>query len=381
MPDDALDPYIALIGELHATLGRLGLALSLARDAFAWTDRQGRIVWCNPAFARLVRADHIAVLGTALSDRLPLERAGRRVVGDAHPARRLLIATDELDEVYELAFDGHRRVFAVYGRRGEIDGEPVAVLVIQDVTDSVRARAELERLNARLDAANAELEAFSYSVSHDLRTPLRAIDGFSQALVEDYARVLDREGIDCLERLRAAARSMGRLIEDLQRLARVTRAELTWTDVDLSTMCRAIAAELAASEPDRAVELVVADGLTVRADERLLYQAVQNLIANAWKFTGKTDRARIEIGSMHEHGEPVLFVRDNGAGFDMARADKLFAAFERLHSTSEFPGTGIGLAIARRIIHRHGGRIWAEGEPGRGATFYFTVPAEPGSGS
>jgi light-regulated signal transduction histidine kinase (bacteriophytochrome) len=170
---------------------------------------------------------------------------------------------------------------------------------------------------------------------------------------------------------------MGRLIEGLLRLSRVTRADLVWADVDLSAMCRAIAGELVESTPERRVDLVIAPGMTVRGDEQWLQQAMENLIGNAWKFTGKAPRARIEVGvTAGQGGEHVYFVRDNGAGFAMPRADKLFVAFQRLHTNDEFPGTGIGLAIVRRIIHRHGGRIWAEAEVGKGATFYFTLPGD-----
>jgi signal transduction histidine kinase len=168
---------------------------------------------------------------------------------------------------------------------------------------------------------------------------------------------------------------MGRLIEDMLRLSRVTRAELAWKDIDLSALCREDVTELEASTPRRAVEVEIADGMVARGDEDLLRQAVRNLLDNAWKFTRDVPRPRIEVGALHDH-EAVFFVRDNGAGFDMADADKLFATFQRLHSTAEFPGTGVGLAIVRRIIHRHGGRIWAQGEVGRGAIFYFTLPSE-----
>ena len=379
---ETLDGCVALVDELHATLGRLGSALGLARDAFAWIDGEGRIVWCNAAFDALVGREHIELLGAPVSGVLALQRDGATVAGDAHPAHRVLAQPGDIEELFDAEVSGNRVVLEVFARRGLIDHEPAAVLVIHDITEAARAHRELEALNTKLEAANSELEAFSYSVSHDLRTPLRAIDGFSQALLEDYGAVLEPEGRDYLHRLRNAAQNMGRLIEDLLRLSRVTRAELQWSDVDLSAMCRSIAAELAASTPERYVDVTVADGLTLRGDERLLGQAMRNLLDNAWKFTANTPAARIEVGEVpaaDRNKSKVFFVRDNGAGFDMARADKLFGAFQRLHPVDEFPGSGIGLAIVRRIIHRHGGRIWADAAVGKGATFYFTLSAEPAS--
>ena len=285
----------------------------------------------------------------------------------------------DVDERYDAVAGGGSLVVEVVGRRGVIDHEPAAVLVIRDITERARASRALEALNAQLEAANDELEAFSYSVSHDLRAPLRAIDGFGLALLEDYGSRLDASGKDYLRRLRAATESMARLIDDLLRLSRVTRAKLWWADVDLSAMCREIAADLAASAPERRVDFAIADGMTLRGDPRLLRQAMRNLLENAWKFTGKAPSARIEVAAQagREHGtDPVYFVRDDGAGFDMRRADKLFGAFQRLHAASDFPGSGIGLAIVRRIFHRHGGRVWAEAAVGEGATFYFTIPTD-----
>jgi light-regulated signal transduction histidine kinase (bacteriophytochrome) len=306
-----------------------------------------------------------------------VQRDGRPVTGEAHPAHRVLAENGDLDEVYELTLDDGHTVVEVFARRGRINGDTTAVVIVRDITETARARSELELLNAKLETSNAEIEAFSYSVSHDLRTPLRAIDGFSQALLEDYGGVLQAEGKDYLRRLRAAAQNMARLIDDLLRLSRVTRAELVWTDVDVSGMCRAIGEELAASDPGRRVELFVEAGMTARGDPQWLRQAFENLLGNAWKFTSKTPRPQIAVGALPDRsGEIVYYVRDNGAGFAMARADKLFAAFQRLHTADEFPGTGVGLAIVRRIIHRHGGRIWAEAEVGKGATFFFTLPSD-----
>jgi len=210
-------------------------------------------------------------------------------------------------------------------------------------------------------------------VSHDLRAPLRSIDGFSQVLLEDYGAQLDEAGRDSLKRVRAASQRMGTLIDDLLKLAWVTRAELRTEVVDLSGMARDIAAELQRTTPERRVEFAIAQGLEARGDARLLRVVLENLLRNSWKYTAKQAQPRVEFGSIDGSGERAFIVRDNGAGFDMKYADKLFAAFQRLHSAAEFEGTGVGLATVRRIINRHGGRIWAEGAVDQGATFYFTL--------
>jgi signal transduction histidine kinase/HAMP domain-containing protein len=234
--------------------------------------------------------------------------------------------------------------------------------------------SELMQLTAMLHTANQELEAFSYSVSHDLRSPLQSINTFSQILLEDYGDTLDAQGQDYLQRIQRAARRMAELIDAFLQLARIARVELARTPLDLTALARMITAELRRHEPGRAIEFVVTEGLTASADERLLGVVLENLLGNAWKFTAKRDQARIEVGSVTQpDGELVFFVRDNGAGFDMTDAPRLFGAFERLHPMSDFPGTGIGLATVQRIIRRHGGRIWAEGAVGQGATFYFTL--------
>jgi signal transduction histidine kinase len=232
---------------------------------------------------------------------------------------------------------------------------------------------DLEETNRELEATNRELEAFSYSVSHDLRAPLRSIEGFSQILLEDYSGRLDEEGKDYLGRVRAASRHMADLIDDLLDLSRVTRSTLRRQTVDLSALARTVAAEIRKSQPEREVEFAISDGLKANGDARLLKVALENLLGNAWKFTSKKPHVRIEFGTISRDGPPTYYVRDNGAGFDMAYADKLFGAFQRLHGPEEFEGTGIGLATVARIVHRHGGRVWAEGEVGKGATFFFTL--------
>jgi light-regulated signal transduction histidine kinase (bacteriophytochrome) len=217
------------------------------------------------------------------------------------------------------------------------------------------------------------LEAFSYSVSHDLRAPLRSIDGFSLALMEDYADGLDAEARRLLERIRAATHRMAQLIDDLLNLARVARSEMRHEVVNLSAMAKVILAEFQTLEPQRRVECVVQEGAVGHGDPDLLRVVLENLLGNAWKFTMKKPRARIELGTLQRDKQQVYFVRDDGPGFDMTYANKLFGTFQRLHATTEFPGTGIGLASVRRIIHRHGGRTWAEGAEGKGATFSFTL--------
>jgi two-component system sensor histidine kinase/response regulator len=236
----------------------------------------------------------------------------------------------------------------------------------------------LQQRTAALEAANRELEAFNYSVAHDLRAPLRGIDSFSQLLIERYSQQLDQEGLGYLNRVRSAAGRMSQLIDALLSLAQVGRGELQPIDLDFSYLAQSVASELAAANPERNVAVTIAPGMRAHGDPRLLRIVVVNLLENAWKFTGRRQQATVEVGLRRNTQAPTYFVRDNGAGFDPAYASRLFGAFQRVHSDREFPGTGIGLAIVQRVIARHGGAVWAESRPDQGATFYFTLPQQSG---
>lgn len=272
------------------------------------------------------------------------------------------------------------------------DGRRLVTTMAMDVTERRRAEEELwayrehleELVRARtveLENVVRELESFSYSVSHDLRAPLRAMDGYSAVLLEDHAGLLDEEGRHYLERIRKAAGRMGHLIDGLLNLARISRRELVGTPVDLTALSRSVAAELRALEPERDAKVTVADGMTAEGDPRLLHVVLQNLIGNAWKFTSTRPAAVVQVGYEERGGETVFFVRDNGVGFDMAYAQKLFTPFQRLHGIDEFPGTGIGLATVQRIVARHGGRVWAESAPGAGTTLFLTLRPGPRAGA
>jgi PAS domain S-box-containing protein len=339
-----------------------------------------RFVLFNQAAEGITGYLRAELIGKNDHDLFPAEEADFFAAKD----REVLARGEVLDIPEESIHTKHRGVRFLHTRKIALldqNGEPQYLLgVSEDITERKRAEESVRRLNgdlqsqsAQLQAANQELEAFSYSVSHDLRAPLRSIDGFSQALLEDYADKVDEQGKDYLQRVRASTQRMAELIDDLLNLSRVSRGKMRLETVNLSAMARNIAAELQQAEPQRRVDLVVAEGMVVNGDSGLLKAALENLIGNAWKFTGKRRDARIEFGVTQQDGNRDYFVRDNGAGFDAAYAAKLFGAFQRLHDAREFPGTGIGLATVQRIIHRHGGRIWAEGKPNEGAAFYFTL--------
>ncbi len=270
------------------------------------------------------------------------------------------------DELGELAAAFNRMTESlkkVTASRDELDRE---------VTVRKRVEGEIVKANTELAAVNKELEAFAYSVSHDLRAPLRSIDGFSQALIEDYPDRLDEQGKEYLQRVRLATQRMAVLIDDLLKLSRVTRSEMRRETVNLSTLAQSIAEELRETQPERQVDFAIASDLTTIGDPQLIRLIMENLLSNAWKFTSYHPQARIEFGLTQVDGKEAFFVRDDGAGFDMTYANKLFGVFQRLHSSEEFPGTGVGLATVQRIVHRHSGQVWAEGKEEEGATFYFT---------
>jgi signal transduction histidine kinase len=266
----------------------------------------------------------------------------------------------------------------------DVDGSPMILEMDIDITARRRAEEKIRDLNATLErrvvertaelaAANQELEALAYSMAHDLRAPLRGLDGFSLALAEDYGPKLDEQARSYIRRIRAAATHMGRLIDDMLALLQLSRREAQRQKVDLSALAWAVASELRRSEPKREVEFVIPPGLTVEGDARLLQIVLEKLLDNAWKFTGPRPHARIELGVTEHKGEKAYFVCDNGVGFDMAYAGKLFAPFWRLHAADAFPGTGIGLTSVERIVRKHWGKVWAEGKVDEGATFFFTL--------
>jgi PAS domain S-box-containing protein len=373
--EEALSASESRFSALFDTMSE-GFSISEIIYDEAGRPRDWRYLEVNPAFERHTGLKAADILGrTSLelfpdAEQLWLERYGK-VALTGEPAH------------FEAQFGPLGRWLEV--RAYQTEPGRIAV-VFFDISERKRVEERIQRLNqeleervahrtVQLESANRELEAFSYSVSHDLRAPLRSIDGFSHALLEDYDKLLPPEGHQFLERIRSSAQRMAELIDDMLNLSRVTRMSMKSVPVDLSKLAQDIAAELQRNHPEHSVRLTIAKNLKADGDLNLLQIVLENLINNAWKFTSRQEQAEIEFGSKVENKETIYFVRDNGAGFDMAYADKLFGAFQRLHTMTEFPGTGIGLATVQRIIHRHGGRVWAEGAVGEGATFFFTLPA------
>jgi PAS domain S-box-containing protein len=330
-------------------------------DLLVVTDPQGRIQTINHAAAAALGAAPEEVIGRPLASLFSEPPPEADAARDAE----VLLRTKDGRATPALFSSSVLRA-----RDGELRGY---VGVARDITERKRAEKALIAAKLAAEASSRELEAFSYSVAHDLRAPLRSVDGFSQALLEKYADKLDEEGKDYLKRVRLGSRKMSQLIDDLLNLSRITRSVMRLESVDLSALAKDIASELSRAEPGRRVEFVVAPRLITRGDANLLRIALVNLLGNSWKYTSKHPRARIEFGAEDREGKRVYFVRDDGAGFDMAFSKRLFQPFSRLHATGEFEGTGIGLATVQRVIARHEGRIWGEAAVERGAVFYFTL--------
>jgi len=360
---------------------RFRALLEAAPDAIIIANRLGRIELVNAQTERIFGYPRDQLIGQPIEILVPA-RYRQRHVGhrEGYVAEPRVRSMGQGLELYGKRANGSEFPVAISLSPVETAQGALTIAAIRDVTERRLIEREVEALNERLirdnaelAAVNRELEAFSYSVSHDLRAPLRAIDGFSQALLEDCGGDLGEVGHGYLSRVRRAAQRMGVLIDDLIKLSRVTRADMHLQDVDLSALAQRIAQDLRANEPDRMADFEIQGGLAAHGDARLLQIVLENLMGNAWKFTAGRSPTRIEFGCCRHDDQTAYFIRDNGAGFDMGHADQLFRAFQRLHDAEQFPGTGIGLATVQRIVHKHGGRAWATAEVGKGATFYFTL--------
>jgi PAS domain S-box-containing protein len=342
--------------------------LEAAPDAIVIVDTTGKIVIVNAQAERMFGYARAELIGSSVDMLVPVRiRAEHPKHRDHFVANARARAMGSDIELHAVRRDGTEFPVEISLSPLETEEGTLISSAIRDV--SLRKRTERE-----LRHAYAELEAFSYSIAHDLRAPLRGMNGFAQVLLEDYAERLDADGLDALNEIRTNATRMSELIDALLSLSRLSRRAMEPAEIDLAGYARTALARLATADASRAVEVVAPANLYAWADPALARTIVENLVGNAWKFTLRTKDARIEVGVEDQDHERVFFVRDNGAGFDMAYAAKLFAPFQRLHRSGDYPGTGIGLATAQRIVHRHGGRIWATGEVDRGATIYFTFP-------
>lgn len=382
---EALETALHRVAQTVRTQSDLKLAATVfenVSEAILVADAHGRLIAANPAFERLTGRARDAALGCEVSALLDGESADAArawtELGRTGTGRREITVTRKDRSTFTgwMSADTVRRP----------DGDPVyQVFVLADISERKAAEETLRRMNEALEArvrertasleqANRELESFSYSVSHDLRAPLRGIEGYTRLLEDGFSDRLDDLGRGHLQRIRSSTQRMQHLIDDLLALARVTRSGLHHRQCPISAMAKQIAAELRQHDAQRIVDWRIAPDLVAQADPHLLHIVLDNLLRNAWKFTGKTGLARIEFGAIEQDGERVFFVGDNGAGFDESQAQRLFQPFQRLHRASEFEGTGIGLAIVERIIRRHGGRVWARAVVGQGARFHFTLP-------
>lgn len=371
---------------------RLRTLFETMAEGVIFQDLDDHIIFANPAASRIlgVSAEEILEI-SAFDDRWQtIAENGERLAHEQYPIRQALVTGQPVHDMVLGIFNPLERmlrwlVVNAVPLYPPGEAKPTQVYAtFTDITELKTAEEKIRQFNqelerrvrertAQLETAINEIQSFSYTVSHDLRAPLRSISGFSQILVEDYAAQLDEQGQHYLQLILSSTNAMSGLIDDILKLSRLSRSELYRVEVNLSTIVWSIADEMQKAFPNRAMELIVAPDVIANGDARLMELVLRNLIDNAWKFTSKHATARIEFGTLQQDGRPVYFVRDDGAGFDMTYVGKLFGVFQRLHSVDEYDGNGIGLATVQRIIQRHGGRIWAEGKEEHGATFYFTL--------